>query len=100
MSKNSTKRKSGVRKEIAARHGAIDVFLNGVPAVSIWSTKSIIVGLSDKLECKVFEALNKNDFQRLAWGLTKIAAVLMEYSKEKELHETGNNDTTKIKTIR
>lgn len=98
MSNNATRRKkkAGVRKEIAARHGAIDVFLNGVPAVSIWSTKSIIVGLSDKLECKVFEALNRNDFQRLAWGLTKIAAVLMEYSKE--LHE--NNDTTKIKRIR
>lgn len=95
MSKNSTKRKSGVRKEIAARHGAIDVFLNGIPAVSVWS-----VQVGGKLECRVFEELNRNDFQRLAWGLTKIAAVLMEYSKEKELHETGNNDTTKIKTIR
>jgi hypothetical protein len=75
MSKKSKKKKPV--SQIPARKGAVDVFLNGVPVLSIWTNEQ------EKIECRVFDALVQNDYRSLAWCLSRMANVLVEMDSKR-----------------
>lgn len=84
MKRNKSKVRK-VRKQIAARKDAVDVFLNGVAVVSIWR------GEDEKPQARVFEALVKADYRMLGIQLSRIATILVSESSEKAKSNGAGN---------
>ena len=74
MAKKSKKQRVAAR-QIAKRKDAVDVFLNGIPVLSVWKDEY------NKTQAKAFQELVPGDYEQLAWSLNRLAMVLIEMDK-------------------